>query len=217
MTSMRMIDGRFFAGAVTLLMWLALAATARAQGLDVDINKGQIDPLPIAITAFVGTSPEAAQSGADIAGVIANNLGRSGYFRPLPPESFIEQITNFDQEPRFGDWRQINAQGTGHRPDAQGRRSPQGCSSSAVGRSTRAEAHRPQYHTSPESWRRIAHIISDKIYERLTGEKGYFDSARRVRRRDRSEGQAGSSGCAMMDQDGANVRAILPDGKRISC
>jgi TolB protein len=64
-----------------------------------------------------------------------------------------------------------------------------------------------QYFTSPESWRRIAHIISDQIYERLTGEKGYFDSRvvfvdetgpkdRRVKR------------LAMMDQDGANVRYL---------
>ena len=64
-----------------------------------------------------------------------------------------------------------------------------------------------QYFTSPEYWRRIAHIISDQIYERLTGEKGYFDSRvvfvdetgpaeRRVKR------------LALMDQDGANVRYL---------
>ena len=64
-----------------------------------------------------------------------------------------------------------------------------------------------QYVTSPEYWRRIAHIISDQIYERLTGDKGYFDSRvvfidesgaaeRRVKR------------LALMDQDGANVRYL---------
>jgi TolB protein len=91
----------------TLLFMFVHATVARA--VEIDVNQGQIDPLPIAITAFVGTSPDSAQAGADIAGVIANNLGHSGYFRPLPPESFIEQISNFDQEPRFGDWRQIQA------------------------------------------------------------------------------------------------------------
>jgi TolB protein len=64
-----------------------------------------------------------------------------------------------------------------------------------------------QYFTQPDNWRRIAHIISDQIYERLTGEKGYFDSRvvfvdetgakeRRVKR------------LALMDQDGANVRYL---------
>ena len=64
-----------------------------------------------------------------------------------------------------------------------------------------------QYFTTPDNWRRIAHIISDAIYERLTGEKGYFDSRivfvdetgakdRRVKR------------LAIMDQDGAGVRYL---------
>ena len=64
-----------------------------------------------------------------------------------------------------------------------------------------------QYFTTPDNWRRIAHIISDAIYERLTGEKGYFDTRvvfvdetgpkeRRIKR------------LAIMDQDGANVRYL---------
>jgi TolB protein len=64
-----------------------------------------------------------------------------------------------------------------------------------------------QYVTSPEYWRRVAHIISDQIYKRLTGESGYFDTRivfvdetgskeRRVKR------------LALMDQDGANVRYL---------
>ena len=64
-----------------------------------------------------------------------------------------------------------------------------------------------QFFTSPENWRRVAHIIADAIYERLTGEKGYFDTRvvfvdetgpkdRRIKR------------LAIMDQDGANVRYL---------
>ena len=31
-------------------------------------------------------------------------------------------------------------------------------------------------YTVPNNWRRVGHIITDKVYERLTGEKGYFDT-----------------------------------------
>ncbi len=64
-----------------------------------------------------------------------------------------------------------------------------------------------QFFTTPDNWRRVAHIIADAIYERLTGEKGYFDTRivfvdetgpkdNRVKR------------LAIMDQDGANVRYL---------
>ena len=64
-----------------------------------------------------------------------------------------------------------------------------------------------QFFTAPDNWRQVAHIIADAIYERLTGEKGYFDSRivfvdetgpkdKRVKR------------LAIMDQDGANVRYL---------
>src|SRR3546814_7427733 len=32
------------------------------------------------------------------------------------------------------------------------------------------------YHTQPQNWRRVAHIIADEIYKRITGEQGYFRS-----------------------------------------
>jgi TolB protein len=70
------------------------------------------------------------------------------------------------------------------------------------------------YTATTGNWRRIAHIISDVIYERLLGEKGYFDTRvvyiagsgprdRRVKR------------LAIMDQDGENNR-FLTDGSALA-
>src|SRR6185312_4651914 len=95
----------------TLLMALAalpaaglIARPARAD-IEVNVNRGDVQPLPIAIPAFGG-----GQVGADIAGVISANLQRSGLFRPLDPASFIERDLNTAVQPRFAAWKQINAQ-----------------------------------------------------------------------------------------------------------
>jgi len=87
----------------------ALGATpAPAQRIRVDPNEFQ--PLPIAIPNFVPGSPADAQVGADVTGVITNNLKRSGLFAPIDQAAFIERITNIDVAPQFQNWKTINAQ-----------------------------------------------------------------------------------------------------------
>ncbi|MGE0339750.1 MAG: Tol-Pal system beta propeller repeat protein TolB [Xanthobacteraceae bacterium] len=172
----------------------------------VDITRGTVQPLPIAITEFVGGQGE-QDTGRGISGVITNNLRRSGLFAPVDPAAFIERINNIDVAPRFQDWRVINAQTL-----VTGRVIRQGDGRFSVAfRLWDISAGQymigQQFLTQPENWRRIAHIISDLIYQRLTGEKGYFDTRivyvdetgpkdRRVKR------------LAIMDQDGANVRYL---------
>jgi len=179
---------------------------AWAQGR-LRVEQGEFQPLPIAIPNFVPGSPADTQVGADVTGVITNNLKRSGLFAPIDQAAFIERITNIDVAPQFANWKTINAQAL-----VTGRMTRQG-----DGRlkaefrlwdvASGQQLTGAQYFTAPEYWRRIAHIISDQIYERLTGEKGYFDSRvvfvdetgpseRRVKR------------LALMDQDGANVRYL---------
>ncbi|MBY0532570.1 MAG: Tol-Pal system beta propeller repeat protein TolB [Xanthobacteraceae bacterium] len=186
----------------TAALALAGSRAPRAQ-TRIDITRGTVQPLPIAITDFVSDG----DAGRNITGVITNNLRRSGLFAPIEPGAFIERITNIDVSPRFQDWRVINAQTL-----VTGRVQRQGDGRFQVAfRLWDISAGQyligQQFLTQPENWRRIAHIISDLIYQRLTGEKGYFDTRivyidetgpkdKRVKR------------LAIMDQDGANVRYL---------
>src|ERR1700726_3818425 len=185
---------------------LLLPSLASAQ-TKLQVTEGNVAPLPIGIPNFVAGSPADGQGGVGVAQVITNNLKRSGLFAPIDQAAFIERISNIDAAPQFQNWKTINAQAL-----VTGRMTRQGDGrlkaefrlwDVAAGQQLTGQ----QYFTSPEYWRRIAHIISDQIYERLTGEKGYFDSRvvfvdesgaaeRRVKR------------LALMDQDGANVRYL---------
>jgi TolB protein len=198
--------------ATVIATLLALPAALReAQAVvSIDITQGRVQPLPIAITDFMGDSSGVARNISD---VVSADLKRSGLFAPIDHHAFIEHITNVDQPPRFADWRTINAQAL-----VTGRATPQG-----DGR-IRAEFRLwdvfagqqlvgQQFYAAGDNWRRIAHIIADQIYERLTGEKGYFDT-RIVFVGESGPKQRRVKRLAIMDEDGANVR-YLTDGSNL--
>ena len=208
--------GRTATAAISLVLLLAaaliVASNARAQ-LRIDITRPNPEPVPIAITEFIGEQAEASRVGADIAQVISANLERSGLFRPLDRAAFVEKITNINVPPRFGDWRVINAQAlvTGAaqlQPDGRLRVEFR-LWDVTVGQQMAGLA----YFTQPQNWRRIAHIISDAIYKRMTGEDGYFDT-RIVYIAESGPPQRRVKRLAIMDQDGANHR-FLTDGSSL--
>jgi TolB protein len=186
---------------------LTLAARHAAAVTRLDITEGNFQPLPIAIPNFFGGADGDNDTAVGVTQIITANLKGSGLFLPVDPAAFLEKLAGVDNVPNFPNWRTINAQAL------------------VTGRITRQSDGRlkaefrlwdvlagqqldgKQYFTTPDNWRRIAHIISDAIYERLTGEKGYFDTRvvfvdetgpkdRRIKR------------LAIMDQDGANVRYL---------
>lgn len=199
---------------IRLLSFIALmliAAPAHAQ-LRVDVTKGSVEPLPIAVSGFYAERPEFADLARDIPQIITSNLKSSGLFAPLNPASFIQGPVSINKDgPRFAEWRAINAQGlvTGsvtRAPDGRTRVefrlwdvfSQQQLSGMA-------------YMTTPQNWRRIAHIISDEVYKRITGEDGYFDS-RIVYISEYGAANARVKRLAIMDQDGFNHRYLTDEG-----
>ena len=143
-------------------------ATLPARALvEIDVNKGNIEPLPIAVTDFSGGDA----LGAEISGIVAADLKRSGLFAPIDKGAFIEKISNPDVSPRFDDWKVINAQAlvTGRvSKEGDGRvRAEYRLWDTFAGQQLSGE----QFYANAANTRRVAHIIADAIYERLTGER----------------------------------------------
>ena len=198
---------RSLLAAMAALPTVALLATAARADIEVNVNRGDVQPLPIALPAFGG-----GQAGSDIAGVISADLARSGLFRPLDSASFVERDLNTAVQPRFPAWKQINAQAlvngqvtaVGNRLQVDFRLWDVFAEHQLLGTEMTGSA---------ESWRHIAHKIADAIYEQLTGEKGYFDTHIIFVAETGGRG-AKTKTLAIMDQDGANP-SYLTDGKAI--
>ncbi|MBN9071046.1 MAG: Tol-Pal system protein TolB [Rhizobiales bacterium] len=195
-------------GAVVSGFVPALTLPAHAL-VEINVNKGNIEPLPIAITDFLSSGGQ----GKEISDIVTADLKRSGLFAPIDKAAFIEKISNTDQAPRFQDWTAINAQAL-----VVGRVSQEGDGrlraefrlwDTFAGQQMIGE----QFFANPQNSRRIAHQIADAIYERLAGEKGYFDT--RVVFVDESGSKTQrKKRLVIMDQDGANLR-YLSDGRAI--
>ena len=201
----------FAATGIFAIVLLLLTAPAFAQ-LRLDVTRGKVEPMPIAVPPFAGGGGEEAQTGRDMAQVISADLERSGLFRPLDPKSFIQNVSA-SEGPRFGDWRQINAQAL-----VTGTVQGQGDGRFRVEFRLWDVFAEQQlagfaYTTTRQNWRRIAHIIADEIYKRITGEDGYFDS-RIVYIAESGPGEKREKRLALMDQDGANHR-YLTDGRAL--
>ncbi|HLN11153.1 MAG TPA: Tol-Pal system beta propeller repeat protein TolB [Xanthobacteraceae bacterium] len=173
----------------------------------VTITEGNVQPIPIALPDFVGGQPADNELARSVTQVITADLRRCGLFAPIDPAAFIDKITNTDTVPNYPNWRAINAQAlvVGRlRRQGDGRLQTEFRLWDVVAGQYLAGQ---QFVTTADSWRRIAHIIADLIYERLTGDTGYFDTRiafvdetgppeRRVKR------------LAIMDQDGAGARYL---------
>ncbi len=179
----------------------------------IDVTRGNVDPLPIAITAFHSVEAGPQQVGRDVAAVIAADLERSGLFTSIDERAFIQSPESLQVRPRFSDWRVINAQALvsgSVRFELDGRLRFEFRLWDVFAETQMAGF---AYTTPYSNWRRVAHIIADAVYKRITGEEGYFDSrivyiaetgdhTRRVKR------------LAIMDQDGANHK-FLTDGSAL--
>ena len=181
--------------------------------IEVDITRGNLDPLPIAVSPLhVDVQSEEVNNikvkelGSLISSVIENNFKSTGLFNPLNKDAFIQKPDIAHLKPRFEDWSLITAQAliTGKLLVKDNKLKVEfRLWDVAAAKEMIALA----FTTTPANWRRVAHIISDKIYERLTGESGYFDT-RVIYVSEAGPKDQRVKKLAIMDQDGENVKYL---------
>ena len=183
--------------------------------IEVDITRGNLSPLPIAVSPLSVDSKskenfeellKKKDIGAEISLVVENNLAKSGLFNPLDKDAFLQNPDIAHLKPRFEDWALIKAQalitGTVTLADEKLRVEFR-LWDVLAGKEMIALA----FTTVPTNWRRVGHIITDKVYERLTGEKGYFDT-RIIYVAEEGLKTNRIKKLAIMDQDGFNNKYL---------
>lgn len=197
--------------AIALVVMLGAGpAPAQNDALEITVSGAEFAPLPIAVAEFAA-DPALASRAAEITAVVRADLERSGLFSLIPPAAFINRAPEFDTLPAFEDWRVINADAlvVGRvMTAADGRLQVQFRVFDTVAGTQLAGL---QFLAASGDWRRMAHKVADGVFTTLTGEGAYFDSriafidetGPKDRRRKR---------LAVMDQDGANLRYLGPEG-----
>ena len=191
------------------IVGLFLTGTATAE-LRIDVSGAVSEPTPIAVPYFTGETDLAEE----ITDIVVADLERTGLFRLINRDAYIQQMKNINTRPVFPDWQAIKAHAllngdVSITPDGQIKVSYRLWDVFAQN-----QMDAKVLKTAADSKRKIAHMIADSVYERVTGESGYFDtqivfvseSGRQSKRTKR---------LAIMDQDGANVR-YLSDGNKMA-
>ena len=201
---------------LTIICLLFLLKTTNSYSLiEVDITRGNLNPLPVAVSPLFQDNKSKNEFqrelnfddlGSEISKVVENNLKQSGLFNPLSKDAFLQKPDIAHLKPRFEDWALIKAQAliTGKVSISNGKLKVEfRLWDVLAGREMLALA----FTTVPNNWRRVGHIITDKVYERLTGEKGYFDT-RIIYVSEEGLKTQRVKKLAIMDQDGFNTKYL---------
>ncbi len=195
---------------ILILLLILIPINANAL-IEVDITRGNLNPLPLAVSPL--SIDEVSRKGfkkilkkenigSEISNIVENNLRTSGLFNPLDKNAFLQAPDIANLKPRFEDWNLIKAQAliTGKVNYVDGKLRVEFRLWDIL---AAKEMMALAFTTVPNNWRRVGHIISDKVYERLTGEKGYFDT-RIIYVSEEGPKTQRIKKLAIMDQDGAN-------------
>ncbi len=214
------MKNRILAALAALLLASPLAAE-----ITIQIDRGYDNPKKIGVVPFgVGTGVQGVENPSSI---IAFDLARSGQFSPTPPENMLSTPTQ-PKDVLFRDWRVLGVEYV-----VIGRTEVAANGNLAVSYYlfdvlNERQLANETFTAPPTALRDMAHLVSDAVYEKLTGIPGAF-STRIVYVLARNLGTKDVKfNLEMADADGARPRTLLesrepilsatwsPDGKKVA-
>ena len=195
--------------------------------IEIDVTEGVIEPIPIAITNFNYKSINEKIISNKIYDIISNDLNNSGLFKKISNKAFLQSEEEVFFQPLFKDWSLIDANLI--------------ISGELILMNNKIQVKIKLWDVyreklilskkiegiSKDNWRTLAHIISNLIYQRVTGEKGYFDTKLVYVSEKRLKSKI-IKRITLMDYDGNNLQYLTngndlvltprfsPDGKTIA-
>ncbi|MFQ6739267.1 MAG: Tol-Pal system beta propeller repeat protein TolB [Alphaproteobacteria bacterium] len=184
-------------------MFFCVAANAE---LKVDIVAGAANPISIAVQKFEMVGNVSSKDADMMRTVVENDLKSTGLFRIVSHQALPEHV-KMNEMPNFTLWNAIKAQVLVQAKLSLNDKGQYKLEFYMWDVNGKEQIEAQSLVASKKSGRRIAHIMADAIYERLTGEVGYFDTqivfiaetgpvGARVKR------------MAIMDQDGYGMRYL---------
>ena len=190
-----------------LALVMCLVVTPAKAELQIDVNGAMRDPLPLAFPEMIHEGFWVGQYAGKIRSVVIADLERSGLFRIIPENSYIQELTSVDEQPNFVDWKAINAHALVQSAVKEVNPNTLRVEFRLWDVYAENQLKGQSFTTTKDNWRRVAHVIADAIYERLTGEKGYFDT-RIVYVSETGPATKHVKRLAIMDQDGENHKFL---------
>lgn len=174
--------------------------------ITIEITEGTEGTSPVAVVPFALQGVAGQLPPVDIAAVIEANLKRSGRFSTLPRNEMLSRPSS-SIEVNFKDWRLLGSDHIVIGKVQLTSRDQYLVQVQLVDVLREKQLAGFSYPVHKNAMRRLAHQISDVIYEKLTGEKGAFNT--RIAYITSSGGKKPTFQLYVADADGYNSQSIL--------
>ncbi|MCR4917698.1 MAG: Tol-Pal system beta propeller repeat protein TolB [Alphaproteobacteria bacterium] len=185
---------------------LVLCIKNASAELKVDIVAGAAEPVSVAVQKLEVEGGASSSDAKTIRNVVEADLKRTGLFHLVNHDAFPEFV-KLDSMPDFKSWAAVKAQVLVQGKLMQTADKKYKLEFFVWDIKAKEQIEAQSLIASKKSVRRLGHIMADAVYERLTGEVGYFDTQivfiaetgsvdNRIKR------------MAIMDQDGFGMRYL---------